>query len=57
MLHNKGHGAVRGSKGGSATTHKAAGSGSRPTKSVHGIMDSSPAHPHQLGRAPKGFLK
>lgn len=57
MLHHKGRGAVRPPAQASTKVHKEAGSGSRPTMSKHGIMDSSPAHPHKLDRAPKGFLK
>ena len=41
----------------SAKVHIAAGSGSRPGKSMHKIETSAPAHPHHLGRHVAGALK
>lgn len=35
----------------------AVGSGSRPTKSENDIKTSAPTEPHELGRAPKGWLR
>lgn len=37
--------------------HTAVGSGSRPTGGKMGIETSAPASPHELGRAPPGYLK
>ncbi len=41
----------------SASQNTAVGSGSRPTPSRMKIPTSAPSQPHELGRAPKGWLK
>lgn len=41
----------------SAPQNTSVGSGSRPTTSSMKIDTSAPAQPHELGRAPSGWLK
>ena len=44
--------------GKSSTQNTSVGSSSRPGKgSVHKIESSAPSNPHDLGRAPSGWLK
>jgi hypothetical protein len=45
------------SKGGSAPQKTAVGSGSRPMGGSVPIMTSAPAKPHEMDRAPSGWLK
>lgn len=45
------------SKGGSAMQNTATGSGSRPMGGKMPIDTSAPAKPHDLDRAPPGWLK
>ena len=57
MFHHSKGGVKAPKKGDSAKTFMNVGSGSRPTKSKHGIKTSAPDMPHKLGRAPAGHLK
>jgi hypothetical protein len=52
----KGYG-KKGDQRKSAPQNTATGSGSRPMASKHKIMTSEPKQPHELERAPKGWLK
>ena len=44
-------------RGTSAKTFAPVGSGSRPTRSTHGIESSAPADPYTMGRSVSGALK
>ena len=57
MFHHNSGGVKPASKGGSAKTFLNVGSGSRPTKSKHGIHSSAPMEPHKLHRKPKSPMK
>ena len=50
-------GAVKPPAQSSAPQNTAVGSGSRPTGGKMGIPSSAPAEPHELDRAPPGWLK
>lgn len=48
---------LKGEKGSSRPQGTAVGSGSRPTSSKVKIPTSAPSSPHELSRAPGGWLK
>lgn len=48
---------LKGEKGSSMTQNTSVGGGSRPTPSKVKIPTSAPSEPHELSRAPGGWLK
>jgi hypothetical protein len=57
MFKNDKGGVMPPSKGGSMPQNTAVGSGSRPMGGKVPIETSAPASPHDLSRAPPGWLK